>query len=51
MSEVVTISGEKYLGMKREIDTLRKTKLYKRLLEFEEDIKRGNIYTRNDLGF
>ncbi len=51
MSEVVTISREKYLGMKREIETLRKTGLYKRLLEFEENIKTGKIYTRKDLGF
>jgi len=49
MSEVVTISKEKYLGMKKEIDTLRKTKLYERLLEFEENIRAGRIYTRKDL--
>lgn len=51
MSAVITISREKYLGMRREIETLRKTKLYKRLLEFEENIKAGRIYTRKDLGF
>lgn len=51
MGEAVTISREKYLQMKRGIVTLRKTKLYKRLLEFEENIKAGKIYTRKDLGF
>lgn len=51
MSEVVTLPKERYLRMKREIEALRKTKLYKRLLEFEENIKTGKIYTRKDLGF
>lgn len=51
MSEVVTITREKYLGMKREIETLRKTRLYKRLLEFEENVMAGKVYTRKDLGF
>ncbi len=51
MMEVVTIPRAKYLKMKNEIAALRKTKLYKRLLEFEENIKRGRIYTREDLGF
>jgi PHD/YefM family antitoxin component YafN of YafNO toxin-antitoxin module len=51
MSEVITIPRERYLEMKREMETLRKTKLYKRLLEFEENVKAGRIYTRKDLGF
>lgn len=37
--------------MTREIEALRKTKLYKRLLEFEENTKAGKIYTRKDFGF
>ncbi len=51
MSEVVTISRTKYLEMKREIETLRETKLYRRLLEFEENIKKSRGCTRKDLGF
>jgi len=51
MSEVVTIPKTEYIEMKKEIETLRKTNLYKRLLEFEENIKKGRSYTRKDLGF
>ena len=51
MGEVVTIPREKYLGMRREIRALKNTKLYKRLLEFEENVRTGKIYTRKDLGF
>ena len=34
-----------------EIKILRSSKLYKRLLEFEENINSGKKYTRKDLGF
>lgn len=51
MTDSVTIPREEYLGLKREVETLRKTKLYKRLLDFEENIKTGKKYTRKDLGF
>ena len=51
MSKAITISKEEYLEMKKEIKTLRNTRLYKRLLEFEENIKAGKPYTREDLGF
>lgn len=37
--------------MEEEIRTLRNSKLYKRLLEFEESIAIGKKYTREDLGF
>ncbi|MFQ5976048.1 MAG: hypothetical protein ACE5J5_07025 [Candidatus Hydrothermarchaeales archaeon] len=51
MDDVVTIPKKEYLEMKNEIKTLRKTNLYKRLLEFEENISKGKAYTRKDLGF
>ncbi len=37
--------------MKREIEVLRNTQVYKRLLEFENNIAQGKKYTRKDLGF
>ncbi|MGM5485301.1 MAG: hypothetical protein ACQEP1_05520 [Nanobdellota archaeon] len=49
--EKVTIPKEKYELMKREIRTLRDSKLYKRLAEFESDIRKNGNYTRKDLGF
>ena len=48
--ETVTISKIEYKKMKTEIITLRNSKLYKRLLEFEQNIKTKK-YTRKDLGF
>jgi len=51
MPETVTIPKEEYLQMKQEITSLRETQLYKRLLQFEENIKAGKIFTREDLGF
>ena len=36
MNETVTISKEEYEQMKHELMTLRKSKLYQRLLEFEK---------------
>ncbi|MFT4308960.1 MAG: hypothetical protein ACMXYL_00540 [Candidatus Woesearchaeota archaeon] len=47
----VTISREEYESMKKEIETLRNSKLYKRLVEFEENIRTQGKYTRNNLGF
>jgi len=37
--------------MKIEIELLRNSKLYIRLLEFEKNITEGKKYTRKDLGF
>jgi PHD/YefM family antitoxin component YafN of YafNO toxin-antitoxin module len=51
MSEVISIPKEEFMKMKLELEALRNTKLYKRLLEFEENIKSGKKYTRADLGF
>ena len=51
MSELISISKEEYENLKEEVSMLRNTRLYKRLLEFEENLRNGNIFTRKDLGF
>ena len=51
MEETITIPKEKYLKLKEENKILRRTDLYRRLLEFEQNIKTGKIFTRKDLGF
>jgi len=48
--ETITIPKEEFELMKQEIKTLRATSLYKRLLQFEQNIKTKK-YTRKDLGF
>ena len=37
--------------MKIELITLRNSKIYRRLLEFQKNISEGEEYTREDLGF
>ena len=49
--ETITIQKEKFEQMKVELEFLRKSKLYRRLLEFEKNIAEGRKYTRKDLGF
>ena len=51
MAETICISKQEYLEMKNEIEALRHTSLYKRLLQFELNIKEGKAFTRRDLGF
>ena len=48
--ETVTILKEDFEQMQREIKTLRHSKVYERLLEFEKNIAKKK-YTRKDLGF
>lgn len=48
--ETVTLLKEEYEQMKRELRALRKSKLYERLLEFEQNIAKGKKLTRSDLG-
>jgi PHD/YefM family antitoxin component YafN of YafNO toxin-antitoxin module len=50
MTETITISKEEYEQMKKELSTLRHTKLYERLLQFEQNIEKAK-FTRKDLGF
>ncbi len=49
--EKVTISREEYERMKEALNVIRNIKIYKRLLEFENNIRKGEKYTREDLGF
>ncbi len=49
--ETITIEKTKFERMKEELAILRNSGLYKRLLEFEENISKGKKYTRADLGF
>lgn len=48
--ETITIPKAKFEQMQRELETLKATWLYKRLLEFEKNISQKR-YTRKDLGF
>ncbi|MFH0954591.1 MAG: hypothetical protein V1777_00610 [Candidatus Micrarchaeota archaeon] len=51
ISETVTIPKCEYVALKREARVLRSSQLYKRLLEFEQNIANGKKFTRKDLGF
>ena len=50
VTETITIPKEDYQLMVTEIETLRRTDLYKRLLAFVENIHKRK-FTREDLGF
>jgi len=47
----VTIPKAEYEGMVHELETLRQTNLYQRLLQFKENINKGKKFSRADLGF
>ena len=49
--ETISIPKEEYEQMKIELETLKNTRIYKRLLEFEKNISEGKKFTRKDLGF
>mgnify|MGYP001585931435 CR=1 FL=1 len=49
--ETITIPKEEFNRMQEEIVILRNSKIYKRLLEFEQRILQGKKFTREDLGF
>ncbi len=49
--ELMKIPKREYEQMKIEIEILRNSKMYKRLLEFEKNISKGKKYFRKDLGF
>lgn len=51
MSETIILPREDFNLMKREINTLRNTKLYIRLLEYMNNVLAGRKFTRKDLGF
>ncbi len=50
MLKTITIPKERYERMVVEIETLRRTELYKRLLQFMQNIQK-NKSARKDLGF
>ncbi len=49
--ETITIPRMQFEQMQIEIETLRHSSLYKRLIEFEHNIAVGRKFTRKDLGF
>jgi len=49
--DTITIPRNEFESMKRELESFHQSKIYKRLLEFEENILKGKKYTRKDLGF
>jgi hypothetical protein len=49
--ETVTISKCEFELMKQELHSFRSSKLYRRLLEFEQNISKGKRFTRKELGF
>ncbi len=49
--ETITIPKQEYETMKHQIKTLRKTNFYLRLLDFEQNLIQGKVYSRGDLGF
>ena len=48
--ETVTISKQEYLKLKNTAKMLKNMDIYKRLLEFENNIASGKKFTRADLG-
>ena len=49
--ETITIPKAELEQLQKELEILRNSSLYKRLLEFEKNIAEGRRFTRKDLGF
>ena len=49
--ETITLPKVELEQLHRELETLRNSGLYKRLLEFEKNIVESKRFTRADLGF
>ncbi len=49
--ETIILPKEEYEHLVQELESLRNTALYKRLLEFEKNVDEGKKFTRKDLGF
>jgi len=47
----ITVSKEVFEQMAQDLKTLRKSQIYKRLLEFEKNISQSRKFSRTDLGF
>ena len=51
MQEMIEISKVEFERMRQELELLRESRLYQRLLEFEDNISKGRKFGRKDLGF
>ena len=51
MQEMIEVSKAEFERMKQELELLRDSRLYQRLLEFEENISKGKKFGRSELGF
>ncbi|HZX33943.1 MAG TPA: hypothetical protein VFF09_01045 [archaeon] len=51
VSETVVVDREEFERLKTEVRALRNSGIYRRLLEFEENIAAGKKFYRKDLGF
>lgn len=49
--QTITLPKEEIEQLHRELETLRNSGLYKRLLEFEKNVSQGKRFARKDLGF
>jgi len=49
--QTITMPKAELEQLHKELETLRNSGLYKRLLEFEKNISEGKRFTRADLGF
>ena len=49
--ETVTLLKEEFERMRQELELLKDSRIYQRLLEFEENISKGKKFSRKDLGF
>jgi PHD/YefM family antitoxin component YafN of YafNO toxin-antitoxin module len=49
--DIVSVPRAEFEQMKQELEILRNSNVYKRLLEFETNISSGKKFTRKDLGF
>ena len=49
--ETITIPKMQFEQMQQELQTLRHSAVYARLLEFESNIAKGKRFTRKNLGF
>ena len=48
---MLEISKAEFERMQQELELLRESSLYRRLLEFEDNISNGRKFGRKDLGF
>ncbi len=51
LMDTITIPKTEFEAMKQELASLRNSRIYQRLLAFEQNILSGKRYTRKDLGF